>query len=148
MAGDKETAIKNVIEKGGELLEIELDENGRDEYKISLPLNYDFVFSPADGKGKDIPVSSIKTRDTSTIIYVPGGAPRWKLTVIKPEDRSGYDEEGNSSSVSENDPGDTNEPGERFVDWLNVKANDMQETDQKAIQNAKREIIIRKGVEG
>jgi len=141
MAGDNETAIKNVIEKGGEFLEIDLDENGRDEYKISLPLNYDFIFSPADGKGKDIPVSSIRTRDTSTIIYVPGGASRWKLTVIKPGDRSGHDGQGTSSSVSENDPGD------RFVDWLNVKAKDMQETDQKAIQNAKREITIRKRVE-
>jgi hypothetical protein len=68
--------------------------------------------------------------------------------VIKPEDRSGYDEEGNSSSVSENDPGDTNEPGERFVDWLNLKAKDMDEPTMKAVQNAKREIIIRKGVEG
>jgi len=148
MPEDKKKAIKNLIEKGGEFLEIDLDENGRDEYKITLPLNYDFDFSPADGKGKDIPVSSIKTRDTSTIINVPGGAPKWKLTVIKPEDRSGYDGEGTSSSVSENEPGDRNEPGERFVDWLNVKAKDMQETDQKAIQNAKREIIIRKRVEG
>jgi hypothetical protein len=142
MPEKKEMAIKNVIEKGGEFLEIDLDENGRDEYKITLPLNYDYVFSSADGKGKDIPVSSIKTRDTSTIINVLAGAPRWKLRVIKPEDRSGYDEHGTSSSVSENEPGD------RFVDWLNVKAKDMQETDQKAIQNAKREIIIRKRVEG
>ena len=138
MPEDKKKAIKNVIEKGGEFLEIDLDENGKDEYKITLPLSYDFIFSPADGKGKDLPISSIKTRDTSTIINVPGSAPRWKLKVIKPEDRSGYDEQGTSSSVSENEPGD------RFVDWLNVKAKDMQETDQKAIQNAKREIIIRK----
>jgi hypothetical protein len=142
MPGDKETAIKNVIEKGGEILEIDLDENGRDEYKITLPLSYDFDFSPADGKGENIPVSSIKTRDTSTIINVPGDAPRWKLKVIKPGDRSGHDGQGTSSSVSENEAGD------RFVDWLNVKAKDMQEPDQKAIQNAKREIIIRKRVEG
>ena len=153
MPGDKETAIKNVIEKGGEILEIDLDENGRDEYKITLPLSYDFDFSPADGKGKDIPVSSIETRDTCTIINVPGDAPRWKLKVIKPGDRSGHDGHGTSSSVSENDPGDkndpgdSNEPGERFVDWLNVKAKDMQGPDQETIQNAKREIIIRKSVE-
>jgi hypothetical protein len=138
MAGDKEMAIKNVIEKGGEFLEIDLDENGKDEYKITLPLSYDFIFSPADGKGKDLPISSIKTRDTSTIINVLADAPRWKLRVIKPEDRSGYDEQGTSSSVSENEPGD------RFDDWLNRESDKMDETARQRIQKTKREIIIRK----
>ena len=78
MPGNKEMAIKNVIEKGGEFLEIDLDENGKDQYKIILPLSYDFIFSPADEKGKDLPIASIKTRDTGTIINVPGSAPRWR----------------------------------------------------------------------
>jgi hypothetical protein len=138
MPEDKKKAIKNLIEKGGEFLEIDLDENGKDEYKITLPLSYDFIFSPADEKGKDLPISSIKTRDTSTIINVPGSAPRWKLKVIKPEDRSNMDGEGNSATPIDDEEGD------RFVDWLNVKSKDMDEPTRKAVQNAKREIIIRK----
>jgi hypothetical protein len=131
---------KNIIEKGGEFLEIDLDDNEKNQYKITLPLSYDFKFSPADEKGKNLPVSSIETRDISTIINVPRNAPRWKLKVIKPEDRSGSDNNGESAPVG------VNEPEDRFVDWLKVKVQslNMDEKEKETIRGAKREIIIQK----
>ncbi len=137
MAGVKEMAIKNVIEKGGEFLEIDLDENEKNEYKITLPLSYDFKFSPADVNGKGINVSSVDIKDTRTIIMVSGNASQWKLKVIKPEDRSNLDGQGTSSTVGQDEPGD------RFVDWLGKSVEVDKKTKEK-IHNAKREIIIRK----
>jgi predicted phosphodiesterase len=141
IAIDTKIEFDNLIEN-----EIYLDLENIEEKgdKITLPLSYDFMFSPMDEKGNEITISSISIRDTKTIIYVPGNAWRGKLKVIKPEDRSGYDGQRTSSSVSENDPGDNNVPGERFFDWLNVKAKEMDDPTRNAVQNAKREIIIRK----
>jgi len=139
---DNETLIRNVIERGGELFGIDLDDNGKSELKITLPLSYDFDFLPVDDSIKELPVSSVKIEDTQTIINVSENSPQWKLKVIKPEDRyrkfSNHDGEGTSSTVS------TNEPGDRLIDWLKVKLSRFDEEAQQKIKGAKREIIIRK----
>jgi hypothetical protein len=141
MPTNNEMLRKNIIENGGELLEIELGDNERNEYKITLPLSHDFKFSSQDKKDKAIPVSCIIIRDTQTIIDVPEDAPPWRLKVIAPKDQSladSHDSGGTPGSPS------VNEPGDRLFPLLNTKAADMEEEVKKRIQNAKREIILRR----
>ena len=139
---DNEIIIKNIIERGGEFLEIDLDNNGANEFKITLPVSYDFDFLPVDEKGKEIPVSCVMIKDTRTIINVSENSPQWKLKVIKPEERpkqpSSHDEQGTSS------PPVGNEPGDRLFDWLGEQVSWENEEANRKIQGAKREIIIRK----
>ena len=147
MQTNNEMVIKDLGKEGVEPFEeIILDISEKSKYKIIVPLLSDSLFIPVDESGREIPVSSIMICDTRTIIDVPGNAPQLKLKVAKP---SALDSSGTTSTYSEDEDGDRfSQCAVKVVDWLmrEEPGNVDDETKRNAgvVQNAKREIIVRK----
>lgn len=132
---EKAAVVKEKKEPVPEPLEIFVgeDENGR---YITLPLSYDFEFSPVDEKGSGLPVSSIAVHGTSTVIKTSGSTSQWRLKVVKSTDLSGFDPTGTSS------PPDGDESGDGFVDWLGRQAANMDEQSRGVVLGARRKIVF------
>lgn len=128
------------VEKTGgtEPFGIAVNEAKQSKFNITLPLSYDFEFSPVDDKGESVPVSSIVFLGTKTIIKTSGSTSQWKLRVMNPADLSNTDPTGNTQTAGDDECGD------RFDDWLKGKAKGMDEKTRTLFQGAQREIIFQK----
>jgi hypothetical protein len=122
MTKDKEklVAVKEKKELGPEFLEIFVGEDEKGRY-ITLPLSYDFEFSPVDEKGIGLSVSSIAIHGTRTVIKTFGSTSQWRLKVMRSKDLSSVDPTGTTS------PPDGDESGDGFVDWLRGQTVNMDE---------------------
>ncbi len=128
---------KGEIINGEDIFEIAVDEKEKSKYMITIPLSYDFEFSPVNDEKSSVNVSTISVRGTDTIITTPGATSQWKLRIMKLKDRSSSDETGKSS------PPDGDESGD-FIDWLRSKDARMEEPTRSKILAARRSIVFQK----
>lgn len=137
MADDKKkaVAVKEKKELGPEALEIFVGEDEKGRY-ITLPLSYDFEFSPVDEKGNGLSVSSLGIYGTRTVIKTSGSTSQWKLKVMRSTDLSGVDPTGTTA------PPDGDESGDGFVDWLGRQAANMDEESRGVVLGARRKIVF------
>lgn len=116
--------------------EIAVDESGKRKH-ITLPLDSDFEISPLDERGKSVPVSSIIIRSNKTVIKTPASTSYWKLKILKAH-HSNMDPTGSTQTAGDDECGDG------FVDWLSRKVSYMDEETKKIVQDAKRNIVLKK----
>jgi hypothetical protein len=142
MSQEKTFELTGIRKDGGNSFEVSVGEIKKSKF-ITLPLAYDFEFSPTNEKGEVIPISSVIMRGTTSIIKTMGEATQWKLKIIKGQetgaDLGDTDPTGKPSTV------DPDENGDGF-DWLRDTTQELDEKQKnsvgQAFQSALRTIIF------
>jgi hypothetical protein len=132
MKQEKSLEFTGIRKDGGSSFEVSVGEMKKSKF-ITLPLSYDFEFSPTNEKGEVIPISSVIMRGTTSIIKTTGEASQWKLKIMKgneaDSDLGDTDPTGKPATI------DPDENGDGF-DWLRDTTNELDEKIKQSVGNA------------